>query len=140
MKGRVFLDTNVLVYAFDQTAPAKRDLAREMIRGSLDWVISWQVVQEFCAVALHRFAVPMTTEELREYLDVVAFPRCQVMPTAELYRQALTVQAGTGYRFYDSLIVAGALAAGARRLYSEDMQHGRKIGELVIENPFRERT
>lgn len=136
MNGKVFLDTNVLVYAFDQKAPAKRDLARGLIRGNLDWVISWQVVQEFCSVALHRFAVPLTTDELRDYLDVVALPRCQVMPTAELYRQALTVQAGTGYRFYDSLIVAGALAAGAERLYSEDMQHGRRIGDLVIEDPF----
>ncbi|MFA6961519.1 MAG: PIN domain-containing protein [Opitutaceae bacterium] len=136
MPAEFFLDTNVLVYAFDQTAPAKRDRARELIRGDLDWVISWQVVQEFCAVALHRFAVPLTTDALREYLDVVALPRCQVMPTGDLYRQALTVQAITGYRFYDSLVVASALAAGARRLYSEDLQHGRKIGELVIENPF----
>lgn len=46
------------------------------------------------------------------------------------------VKAGTDYRFYDSLIVAGALAAGAERLYSEDMQNGRKIGDLVIANPF----
>jgi predicted nucleic acid-binding protein len=136
MPAEIFLDTNVLVYAFDQTAPAKRDRAREIIRGELDWVVSWQVVQEFCAVALHRFKVPMATADLRDYLDVVLLPRCQVMPTAELYRQALTVQANTGYRFYDSLIVAGALAAGTGRLYSEDLQHGRRIGDLVIENPF----
>jgi predicted nucleic acid-binding protein len=41
-----------------------------------------------------------------------------------------------GYRFYDSLIVASALNSGARILYSEDLQHGRRIGDLRIENPF----
>lgn len=136
MSAEIFLDTNVVVYAFDQTAPAKRERARAIIRGDLDWVISWQVVQEFCSVALHRFAVPLRADELRDYLDVVLLPRCRVLPSAELYRQALTVQAGTGYRYYDSLIVASALTAGARRLYSEDLQAGRRIGELTVENPF----
>ena len=43
----------------------------------------------------------------------------------------------TGYTFYDALIVAGALRAGCTRLYTEDMQDGRAIRGLVIENPFR---
>lgn len=136
MPAKVFLDTNVLVYAFDQTAPAKRDKARAIIRGEVDWVVSWQVVQEFCAVALHRFATPMPAADLRDYLDVVLLRRCRVMPTPELYRQALGVQAQTGYRFYDSLVVTAALVSGAERLWSEDLQHGREIGELRIENPF----
>jgi len=137
MRAEAFLDTNILVYAFDQTAPTKRDRARELIRGQLDWVISWQVVQEFCSVALHRFATPLTLDELRDYLDVVLLPRCRIMPTPDLYRQALAVQTATGYRFYDSLVVTTALASGARRLYSEDLQDGRKIGDLLIENPFK---
>jgi predicted nucleic acid-binding protein len=136
MPAKVFLDTNVLVYAFDQTAPEKRERAREIIRGDLDWVVSWQIVQEFCAVALHRFKTPMVAADLRDYLDVVLLPRCRVMPTAELYRQALGVQARTEYRFYDSLVVTAALAAEAGLLWSEDLQHGRQIGELRIENPF----
>jgi len=99
-------------------------------------VVSWQVVQEFCSVALHRFTVPIATADLRDYLDVVLLPRCRVMPTAELYRQALGVQTQTGYRFYDSLVVTAALVSGSAALYSEDLQHGRQIGDLRIENPF----
>lgn len=102
----------------------------------MNWVVSWQVVQEFCAVALHRFRTPMTADELREYLDLVLLPRCRVWPSPELYRQAVGVQARSGYRFYDSLIVTSALQAGAVRLWSEDMQHGREFGELRVENPF----
>jgi predicted nucleic acid-binding protein len=135
-KDTVFLDTNVVVYAFDSQAPEKRDRARAILRGEQDWVVSWQVVQEFCAVALHRFKTPMQADELREYLDLVLLPRCRVWPSAELYRQAVGVQARSGYRFYDSLIVTSALQAGAQRLWSEDLQHGREFGELRVENPF----
>ncbi len=138
MPAKIFLDTNVVVYAFDQTVPAKRERSRAIIRGNLDWVVSWQVVQEFCAVALHRFKVPMAMADLRDYLDVVLLPRCRVMPTAEIYRQALGVQTQTGYRFYDSLVVTAALVSGAGVLYSEDLQHGRQIGDVRIENPFLE--
>ena len=42
----------------------------------------------------------------------------------------------TGYHFYDALIVAAAVESGCRTLYSEDLQHGRKIGNLTILNPF----
>ncbi len=140
MPAELFLDTNILVYAFDQTAPAKRNRAREIIRGDDDWSVSWQVVQEFCSVALHRFAAPISATDLRDYLDVVLLPRCRIMPSADLYRHALDVQAQTGYRYYDSLVVTAALASGAHRLLSEDLQHGRQIGNLRIENPFLAKT
>jgi len=136
MSAEVFFDTNVLVYAFDKTAPAKQAHARALIQGSTDWTISWQVVQEFCSVALHRFKTPLRGDDLRDTLDLVLLPHCRVMPTADLYRQALAVQAQTQYRYYDSLVVASALISGARLLYSEDLQHGREIGSLRIENPF----
>lgn len=136
MSADLFLDTNVLVYAFDKTAPAKQAIARSLIQGDAHWSISWQVVQEFCSVALHRFKTPLRGDDLRDYLDLVLLPHCQVMPTADLYRQALAIQTQTNYRYYDSLVVASALVSGACVLYSEDLQHGREIGGLRIENPF----
>ncbi|MFT7513289.1 MAG: putative nucleic acid-binding protein, partial [Candidatus Omnitrophota bacterium] len=42
----------------------------------------------------------------------------------------------TQYRYYDSLVVASAIHAGASRLYSENLQHGRTIAGLEIINPF----
>lgn len=137
MAAKVFLDTNVLVYAFDLGAVAKRERARALIRDpQLDWCVSWQVVQEFSNVALHRFKNPMGSEDLSDYLELVMMPQCEVMPTRELYLSAIRLQSQTQYRFYDSLIVASALAAGAQELYSEDLQSGRKIGDLQIVNPF----
>ena len=136
MTAKIFLDTNILVYAFDREAVAKREFARSLIRSDVDWVVSWQVVQEFCNVALHRFKQPIRTEDLEDTLDLILMPRCLVMPTKEIYLQAIRIQAQTTYRYYDSLIVASALVAGAKQLYSEDMQASRRIGDLEIVNPF----
>ena len=138
MPVETFLDTNILVYAFDRSAPDKRNRALELTRpDDPGWGISWQIVQEFCSVALHRFATPITASDLREYLELVLLPHCVVHSSPGLYRQAVDVHRLTQYRFYDSLVVASAIHAGASTLFSEDLQHGRVLDELRIANPFR---
>ena len=136
MPAKVFLDTNVLVYAFDWTAPEKRLVAQEMIQREMDWCISWQVVQEFSNLALHRFRKPMQPKDLCDYLNIVLLPNCRVMPTSAIYEQALRIQSQAQYCFYDSLIVGAALASGAKQLYSEDLQPSGLLGDLEIVNPF----
>ena len=137
MRAEAFLDTNVLVYAFDPANSKKREQARVLIQ-SPGWWISWQVVQEFAHVALHRFAVPLKVKDLKDYLEVALLPRCRVYPSPEIYRQALRYQGETGHRFYDCLILASALASGARTILSEDLQDGRSYGPVKVRNPFRE--
>ena len=137
MSAKFFIDTNILVYSFDHGSPEKRAIAKEIIRDGQSWVISWQVVQEFCNVALHRFAKPMLPADLRDYLRLILMPGCKVMPTAQIYQNATQIQSQTGYRFYDSLIVASALASGVETLYSEDLQADRVIGNLQVRNPFK---
>lgn len=140
MNDKIFWDTNVLVYAFDASSPDKRDKAREMLGEGIrtsTLSLSWQVIQEFANVALHKFEQPMPVEELRELMDTVLFPHCDIYPSRSLYDRALRIHALTQYRFYDSLIVAGALAAGVETLYSEDLQEGRCIESVQIVNPFR---
>jgi predicted nucleic acid-binding protein len=72
----------------------------------------------------------------RVYLDTVLSPLCEVYPNVELYRQVIGVREETDYTFYDSLIVAAALEAGCKTIYSEDLQHNRKLHGLEIKNPF----
>jgi predicted nucleic acid-binding protein len=60
----------------------------------------------------------------------------KVHPSRALFERALQVQRKQGFGFYDSLIVAAALGAGCRRLLTEDLPHGQRIGTLRIENPF----
>jgi predicted nucleic acid-binding protein len=136
MSAEYFLDTNVLVYAFDKTAPAKQKLAKTLIDMDRDWAISWQVVQEFSSVALHRFAAPVTPEFLEDFIELVLWPKCTVTPTRKIYCNAVKIQQQTQFRFYDALILAAALESGAPQLYSEDMQDGRSYAALSITNPF----
>lgn len=139
MSVEYFLDTNVLVYSFDETAPAKREKSRELIGAALRTgrgAISWQVVQEFLNVALHRWEQPMDAREAVEYLGATLEPLCSVFPTTTLWRSALSLQTGSQYRLYDSLIIASALQCGAKVLYSEDLQSGRRFGNLELRNPF----
>jgi len=135
MAAELFLDTNVLVYAFDDTAPSKQARANALI-AEKDWVCSWQVVQEFLNVAVHKFSVPMIPADLSEYLEIVLWPKCAVLPSHEIFESGLRLQHAYGYRFYDSLILSSALASGASKLLSEDLQHGQTIGTLTISNPF----
>lgn len=138
--ARFFLDTNIFVYTFDETIPVRRAKARELVEVALTTrlgVVSHQVVQEFLNVATNKFAVPLAPADCRAYLEQVLAPLWHVSPSVPLYLQALEVQGRSGYGFYDSLIVAAALAADCRTLYSQDLQHGWRFDSLTIVDPFR---
>lgn len=139
MNADYFLDTNVLVYCFDENEPDKREIGRKLVATALrngSGAISWQVIQEFLNVAMHKWESPMTAQDANEYLRTTLEPLCAVYPSASLWHAALSIQAQSQYRFYDSLIVASALQCGTKILYSEALQSGRKFGEMQIQNPF----
>lgn len=141
MSAEYFLDTNVVVYSFDKSAPAKREKSVNLIAEGLrkgSGAISWQVVQEFLNVALHKWKRPMSPGDAMEYMGTTLEPLCAVFPSASIWRSALSIQIQSQYRFYDSLVVASALQCGARVLYSEDLQDGRRFDDLEIRNPFTE--
>lgn len=135
-----FLDTNVIVYSFDDSAPEKRERATNLIARSLrdgSGAVSWQVVQEFLNVALHKWAAPMTVEHAQLFLRTVLHPLCAVYPSEAIWRSALHVRSQSQYGFYDSMIVAAAMQSGAKILWSEDLQTGRRFGDLELRDPFK---
>jgi len=139
MSGRFFLDTNIFVYAFDASAPAKAKKAAHLVRRAADTgqgIVSYQVVQEFFNVALRRFAQPMSVAEAEQYLITVFRPLLAVHSSPSLYVEALRITGKHKLSWYDSLIVAAALEGQSETLYSEDLQHGREIEGVRIRNPF----
>ena len=141
MSAADFLDTNVLVYMFDRQDEAKQVVARQCVSEALssgEGVISFQVVQETLNALTQKARQPLPAAEARELLHAVLVPLWRVQPSAGLYERAQTVRQQQGFSFYDSLIVAAALEAGCKRLITEDLQHGQKVGALRIENPFRQ--
>ena len=139
MNAEDFLDTNVLVYLFDKTEAAKRQRAERLVYGSLEsgaGCISFQVVQETMKVITRKYGA--TPDSAQRFLDGILIPLWQVNPTPSLYRSCLRLDDRYAFGFYDALIVAAALEAGCKRLYTEDMQHGQRIQNLEIHNPFVE--
>jgi predicted nucleic acid-binding protein len=139
MSDRFFLDTNIFVYSFDQSAPVKARRAAELIREALTTqkgVIGYQVVQEFFNVALRRFSQPMQAADAEQYLRTVFLPLLSVHSSPALYVEALHLHSRSGLSWYDALIVAGAIQAQCNLLYTEDMQHGQRFGSLQIRSPF----
>ena len=135
-----FIDSNVLLCLFDETAPAKRATAESLIHQALEAssaVISHQVVQETLNVLTTKMRPAATHEQARRFLDSVLMPLWRVMPNAALYRRAMDVKQRWGFSFYDALIVAAALESGCTRLLTEDLQDGQRIENLVIQNPFK---
>ena len=140
MNGIDFLDSNVLIYAFDRRDQCRCDVAQNLLAKGLreqTAIISAQVVQETLNVLMRRLQPAMSVPEARKVLDELLVPLWRIGPSAALYARGLVVQERYGFNFYDSLIVAAALEAGCTRLLSEDMQHGQQIEGLRVENPFR---
>ncbi len=139
MSGRFFIDTNVFVYSFDHAARKKAARARQLIQEALatqKGVTSYQVAQEFFNVALKRFVRPMRASEAEQYLGTVFRPLVAVQSSIAIYVEALRLHGQSGLSWFDSLIVAAAQQANCDVLYSEDLQHGQRFGNLRAVNPF----
>ena|ERR1700739_2318170 len=139
MSGKFFLDANIFVYSFDAGAPKKAQRAAQLIRQAIhtrNGMVSYQVVQEFFNVALRRFAQPMTVADAEQYLTTTFRPLLAVHSSHTLYGEALRIGARFKLSWYDCLIVASAIEGECEVLYSEDLQHGQRLGNLQISNPF----
>jgi predicted nucleic acid-binding protein len=131
---RIFLDSNVLLYAYSATDPDRCARARTLADDP-GAVISTQVLSEFANVVLRKFGMPVS-EARRRTAELAQ--RCEVITvTPATVIEAFRIRERFGFGFLDSQIVASALASGATTLYSEDLHHGQTIdGILRIVSPF----
>lgn len=132
MPADAFLDTTVLIYA------VKGDDARSEIAEGLlaaGGTVSVQALNEFAAVA--RRKLQMNWSEIQQALAAIRTLCGAPVPiTVEIHESGLRIARRHGFHIYDSLMIAAAQASGCTTLYSEDMQHGQKIGAVRVRNPF----
>jgi predicted nucleic acid-binding protein len=136
--ARTFLDTNVLVYLFDEDSRSHQRHAREVFaalsRAGLI-VLSPQVLQEFYVTVTRKLARPLSPEDaLAAATSLATFPLVAVDGGTVL--RAVHLHQSATLSFWDALIVQAALEGNCKRILSEDLQAGRRFGELVVENPF----
>ena len=138
MIDRVFLDTNILVYAYDKNEPKKQIRAQDILKAAIEeesGIISAQILGEFFVVVTRRIKEPLPIDDAEKIIDIIS-----VLPVAEidknLVRDAINIQKEYGISYWDSLIVATAKREGCDRIITEDLNSGQNYDGVLIENPF----
>ena len=136
MATRSFIDTNVLVYAQASDAPLKQRAALALLKGLYEeglGVLSTQVLQEYCNVALKKLKLP--AQYVRSQLDLYEqFEVVQVTPA--IIHAGLDIHQTRNVSFFDAIVLASAHAAGCDVIWTEDMNAGEVINGVSIANPF----
>jgi predicted nucleic acid-binding protein len=133
-----FVDTNVLVYAHDASETTRQPVAEAVLADLWNrraGAVSTQVLQEFYVVATRKYNPPMPRREARDLVD--AYSHWQLVQIdAPLILAASQLEERHTLSFWDALIVEAARRAGATRLVTEDLQAGRRLAGMLIDNPF----
>ena len=136
MNAEVFLDTNIVVYSFDQGDMRRHELAKnrldELFLRQACVAVSIQVLQEFFNVMMRKGANALILREAVEYY----MRRDVVENTCALLRRAIAVQQTFQLSFYDANIVAAAQMSGTKELWTEDLNTGQDYGGVVAVNPL----
>jgi len=139
MKGdKVFLDTNILVYAHDVSAGDKHAIALKIMEDLWDsgfGVLSTQVLQEFFVTATKKIPKPLSVFEAKEIIRVL-LKWDIVLNDGDSILEAIDIQSQYKYSFWDSMIIEASIRGGAALLLSEDLSDSQIIKSVKIKNPF----
>jgi len=136
----VFLDTNVLVYAFDRSAGLKHELARRLVEGCWEnenGCLSVQVLQEFYVTVTRKIAAPLESLTARQIVEDLSQWRLHTPAAADLL-QAIDLAQRYQLSFWDAQVIQSASSLGCKILYTEDLNHSQQYGEVQVVNPFVE--
>jgi len=132
MSASPFFDTNVLIYAFGEGDPRNQTARKLLGEGG---ATSMQVLNEFVAIARRKLG--FSWEEVLESLTAIRVLCPAVAPlTLKSHERGLHIAQRYGYHIFDALVIAAAIEAGSKTLYTEDMQDGQGIETVTIRNPF----
>ena len=135
---KTFIDTNIIIYAYDITAGKKHkvagDILAELWNSGLG-VISMQVLQEFFVNVVHKIPKPINKQQAKKIVkDLLKWH--VVVNTGDSIIEAIDICMKSGYSFWDSMIIQAAITSGAAVLISEDFQDSQLIKGVTIRNPF----
>ncbi len=137
---KVFIDTNILVYAMDDDQPAQQKRSRELLASfsaanseSPQGVLSTQVLQETFVAATRKLGVdPLKAKDVLEALTVLEI----VTITPDMVFDAIDGSSRHQLSFWDALIVTAATRAGCHVIWTEDLNASQRMGNVRSENPF----
>jgi predicted nucleic acid-binding protein len=137
MTEKVFIDSNIFIYAYTDDDEQKHSIARDLLRNSVlnnEIILSVQILNEFYSV-MTKYKYPHN--EIKSCLNEI-MEQVKVMPIElETIKQCLFIKEKYCYSWWDSLVLVSALENDCAILYSEDLQHEQIIeNKLRITNPF----
>lgn len=137
MTARLFIDTNILIYALDPATPQKRATSADLLRRTINshiLALSPQNLNECYRVLTQRRQ--LVPRQAAQAFLAHLMPWCIAPLDAQTTVKAWAVQDEAGLAWWDALLVAAALRAGCKLFISEDMQDGQLIFGMRIANPF----
>lgn len=138
MNDSVFVDTNILIYAYDLDAGAKHNVASEIVRNlwlSRRGVISTQILQEFYVTVTKKISSPLTPSRARGVIKTYESWHLQINDLGTIMLGS-ELQERYTLSFWDGMVLAAARQAGARVLLTEDLNSGQVVEGIEINNPF----
>ena len=135
-----FLDTNILVYAYDRSAGPKHRLAAQLMEACWEnenGLLSIQVLQEFYVTVTRKIAAPLDAQTARQIVADLAQWRLHTPKASDLL-QAIDLQQNHQLAFWDAQVIQSASCLGCTQLLSEDLNHGQRYGDVQVVNPFKE--
>lgn len=135
MSKKVFIDTNILVYANDKADSEKRSRALHCLQeADVSRVLSTQILQEFYVTCTRKLGMlPADTKELLRSLNQVE----TVLVDPPLILEAIDCSAMDQLSFWDALVVVSAEKSLCREVWTEDLNDGQIIRGVQVKNPFR---
>ncbi len=138
MNDRFFMDSNILVYAYDQQEPSKQRTAKSLLTEAIEKgnaTISTQVMSEFFTIVTRKIRSPLSTDEAWEIIKMLTiFPVFHV--DMAMVHRAIDTHKQYRISYWDSLILAAAERADCTTLVTEDLQHGGTYHGIRAVNPF----
>ena len=132
-----FLDSNILIYAADETQPEKYERACNIVEDAISgrgYVISSQVLNEFASVMYRK--LKKSDNEVRELISIAR--TIKTVPLLPEWTQlAIDTKERYGIQFYDALIVVAAEANGCDEILTEDLNDGQTYCGIRAVNPFK---
>jgi predicted nucleic acid-binding protein len=135
MLDRAFVDTNILVYLYSADEPIKRTIATNVFRSYSEPVVSIPILNELCNVMLRKLGV--SNAGVRDAMREISEATMIAKVSTNTILKAIDMHAKYGFTYFDSFHLATASENDCSVFFSEDMQHGQKVGNLKIVNPFR---
>lgn len=135
MSDKVFIDSNILIYAYSIDEPAKQKIVDQLLDQYQHIIISTQTINEFINVALKKKKLnhQQISLAIKEFFSIFSV---EIINAATI-QKAIEISHQHHYSYFDSLIIASAIITQCSLLYTEDMHHQHTIEQITIINPFK---